>query len=84
MLQFWNLFNAKCFGTGESIFHHLLGNRAFAMIAAGILIGQILMVQFGGRVFRTTPLSVLEWVVIIAATSVILWGRELYRLIRRA
>ena len=76
--------SAASFGTGESIFRHLLGNRAFAMIAAGILVGQIIMVQFGGRVFRTTPLSILEWVAIIVLTSLILWGRELYRLIRRA
>ena len=80
LLQFWNLFNAKRFGTGESIFRHLAGNRAFLLIAAGILIGQILMVQFGGKVFRTDPLSFLEWAAVIAGTSLILWGRELFRL----
>ncbi|MBS1370691.1 MAG: calcium-translocating P-type ATPase, PMCA-type [Lentisphaeria bacterium] len=84
MLQFWNLFNAKCFGTGESIFRHLMDNRSFTMIVTGILIGQIIMVQFGGRVFRTTPLGIAEWAVVIAATSAILWGGELFRLLRRA
>jgi Ca2+-transporting ATPase len=79
LLQFWNLFNAKCFGTGESIFRHLANNRAFLAIAAGILIGQILMVQFGGKVFRTDPLNFMEWTAIIAGTSLILWGRELFR-----
>ncbi len=80
LLQFWNLFNAKCFGTGESIFRHLAGNRAFLLITAGILVGQILMVHLGGKVFRTNPLSITEWVAIIAGTSMILWGRELFRL----
>ena len=83
MLQFWNLFNAKCFGTGESVFRHLADNRSFTLITAGILIGQIVMVQFGGRVFRTTPLGIIEWVTIIAATSLIVWGGELFRLLRR-
>lgn len=76
MLQFWNLFNAKCFGTGESIFRHLADNRSFTLITAGILIGQIVMVQFGGRVFRTTPLGIVEWVTIIAAIQPDRLGRR--------
>ena len=76
MLQFWNLFNASVFGTRHSVFRdasHALGMLSVAMI---ILIGQIVIVTFGGKVFRTVPLSIEEWVVITAVTSVVLWVGE--------
>lgn len=83
MLQFWNLFNAKCWGSNCSVFSRLLDNKSFTMIALGIFIGQIFMVQLGGSVFRTIPLSIFEWFAVIASTSVIFWGGEIYRAIGR-
>ena len=83
MLQFWNLFNASVFGTTHSIFKdasHALGMLSVAMI---ILIGQIVIVTFGGKVFRTVPLSIGEWVVITAVTSVVLWVGETIRKAKR-
>ncbi len=80
MLQFWNLFNAKCFGLRQSAFAKVSRNKGFLAIAAAILIGQILIVQFGGSIFRTVPLSVRDWLLIIAGTSVVLWIGELLRL----
>lgn len=79
MLQFWNLFNASVFGTNHSVFKdasHALGMLGVAMI---ILVGQILIVTFGGKVFRTEALPIMEWVYIIAGTSLVLWIGELYR-----
>lgn len=84
MFQFWNLFNAKCWGSTDNIFKHLTDNLTFDLIAAVILVGQILMVSFGGRVFRTVPLSFMQWLIIIGATSGILWIGELIRAFRRA
>jgi Ca2+-transporting ATPase len=83
MLQFWNLFNARCLGRKHSAFSKILANKGFITIASAIFIGQILMVQFGGTVFRTVPLSLRDWVVIVAGTSVVLWAGELLRLITR-
>lgn len=80
MLQFWNLFNAKCFGLRQFAFAKLFRNKGFLAIAATILVGQILLVQFGGSLFRTVPLSVRDWLLIIAGTSVVLWIGELLRL----
>ena len=83
MLQFWNLFNASVFGTNHSVFKdasHALGMLTVAMIILG---GQILIVTFGGEVFRTIPLSVMEWIYIIAGTSLVLWIGELIRGIAR-
>ena len=83
LLQFWNLLNIKCFGSNRSIFSRLGENPTYWLIALGILIGQILIVQFGGQVFRTVPLNIMQWLVLFAGTSVILWAGELIRLLHR-
>lgn len=83
MLQFWNLFNASVFGTSHSIFKdasHALGMLSVAII---ILVGQILIVSFGGKVFRTEPLPLNEWLYIIGGTSFVLWIGEIWRGIKR-
>ncbi len=83
MLQFWNLFNAKCFGLKDSVFSSLANNWSFIGIAALIFVGQILIVQFGGQVFRTTPLCLTDWLIIIGGTSIVLWTGEIRRLFTR-
>ncbi len=83
MLQFWNLFNASVFGTNHSVFKD--SRHAFGMISVAgiILIGQIIIVEFGGKVFRTVPLTLTEWLYIIGATSLVLWVGEIWRWIQR-
>ena len=83
LLQFWNLFNARCLGLKQFAFSGLSKNRAFLAIAATIFVGQILIVQFGGSVFRTVPLSLRDWIAIVAGTSIVLWVGEIWRLIMR-
>lgn len=82
LLQFWNMFNAKVFGTGKSAFSGLanLTSQGFGLIALIILVGQIIIVQFGGEMFSVVPISLVDWVIIIASTSIVLWARELFRL----
>lgn len=81
MLQFWNMFNAKAYASGHSAFHGLLHDTGFLIVGGLIVIGQILIVSFGGEVFRVVPLSLKDWAVIIAATSAVLWIGELIRLV---
>ncbi len=83
MLQFWNLFNAKALGSSHSAFRHFLHDKGMILVLGIILFGQWLIVTFGGEMFRTEPLSLLEWGVIIASTSVVLWVGEIWRLARR-
>ncbi|HEY9670229.1 MAG TPA: cation-translocating P-type ATPase [Waterburya sp.] len=83
MFQFWNLFNARCLGLKQSAFSELSKNKNFLVIAATIFVGQILIIQFGGSVFRTVPLSLPDWISIIGGTSVVLWAGELWRWILR-
>ena len=79
MLQFWNLLNAKAWQSGCSAFSGLCRCRGLLVVLGIILVGQILIVTFGGEVFRTVPLSPLLWLAIIALTSLTLWGGELIR-----
>ncbi len=81
-LQFWNMFNARAFMTGRSAFH-FKGCSGFAMIALIILIGQVFIVELGGEFFNVTPLKFMDWVWIIASTSVVLWIGELIRLFKK-
>lgn len=83
MLQFWNMFNAKAFASGKSAFHGLNKSLGFIVVAFVILIGQILIVEFGGDVFRTVPLSLKDWGIIIGSTSLVLWIGELVRATRK-
>ncbi len=83
MLQFWNLLNAKTLGSRHSCLHRLWADRGMLIIMVAILLGQWLIVTFGGQMFRTTPLSLTEWMVIIVATSAVVWIKELYRLCKR-
>lgn len=82
MLQFWNMFNARAFKTGRSAFH-FKGCNGFGLIALIILIGQVFIVTVGGEMFNVTPIKTIDWVIIIAGTSVVLWVVELAHLIAR-
>lgn len=83
MLQFWNLFNAKCLGSTHSAFHNLRHDGGLLLVLLLIFIGQWLIVTFGGRMFRTQPLSAEEWLIITVATSLVLVAGELWRAIKR-
>lgn len=79
MLQFWNLFNAKTLGSRHSAFHNLWADRGMLFVMLLILGGQWLIVTFGGKMFRTVPLTLGEWLAIISSTSLVMWIGEIYR-----
>ncbi len=79
MLQFWNMFNARAFATGESALK-IRGCRGFLLIAHLVFFGQLLIVTVGGRMFSVTPLCWQDWLWVIGATSVVLWFGEIGRL----
>lgn len=83
MLQFWNMFNAKAYMTGESAFKGLFTDTAFLFVCGIILLGQFLIVTFGGEMFNVVPLSAKSWGMIIISTSSVLWIGEVIRLFRR-
>ncbi len=81
MFLFWHLFNAKAYHTGRSAFH-LKGCQGFLITLLIILVGQILIVCIGGPMFSVSPLSLADWLLIVASTSLVLWLGELSRLVR--
>ena len=83
MIQFWNLFNAKSLGSNRTAFRHFLKDKGMILVLALVLIGQWLIVTFGGEMFRTVPLSLTEWLAIIGATSIVLWVGEIWRAFKR-
>jgi len=82
-MQLWNMFNAKGFETCRSVFASWKGCREFFLILVVIGIGQVVIVEFGGEVFRTVPLSVQEWTAVVGATSLFAFGGEAIRALRR-
>ena len=82
-MQLWNMFNAKGFETRHPVFKDWHGCREFFLILLAIAVGQVLIVEFGGAVFRTVPLSWGEWAAVIGATSLIAFGGEAVRALRR-
>ena len=94
MLQFWNLFNAKYFNTRRSLIQDivdLFGNRekvkesfssGFLLIAAVIVLGQVLIVTFAGQLFSVERLSLADWGLIMLLTSPVLIVADVARFVR--
>lgn len=83
MIQFWNLFNAKALMSHHTAFRHFLKDKGMILVLVLVLVGQWIIVTFGGEMFRTTPLSLHEWLLIIGSTFVVLWAGELWRTFKR-
>ena len=83
MLQWWNLLNARTLSSCHSAFRYIWRCRGLLLVLLMILVGQWLIVTFGGKMFRTVPLPPLTWLTIIVGTSPVLWLGEAYRLILR-
>lgn len=84
MLQFWNMFNAKAFNTGKSAFFKIGQSlKGFGVVALIIVLGQYVIVTFGGEMFNVVPIKAVDWLLIIAATSLVLWIGEFLRIIQK-
>ena len=74
MLQLWNLFNAKMFPSSESLLKGFSSNKAFIAIVIFIFILQVVLVEVGGELMRTTHIGVYNWIITIFATGVLILG----------
>lgn len=82
-LQFWNMFNAKGFEARHSSFTQLKGCREFFLILLLIFAGQVLIVEFGGEVFRCMPMRLTEWLAVVCSTSLLAIGGDVVLRYRR-
>ena len=83
MLQFWNMFNAKSFGSGHSAFHNIKDSKLFFAVMAVIIVGQVLIVQCCGPMFNVEPLTLSQWAKIVCGTSIVMWVGEAYHCLNR-
>ena len=89
MLQFWNLFNAKAFMTNDSAFKGISwkNTKWFIIIAIVIFVGQVLMTETPGlqEMFNVAEggIKAIDWLIIVVATSFVLWIGELIRMIKK-
>ena len=67
-LQLWNMFNARVAGSSHNLFTSTYG-KGFWLIMVMIFAGQILIVEIGGQFFNVVPLSLTDWLIIIAGTA---------------
>ncbi len=82
--NWWNIFNARVIGRNKSIFDGITKNKKFIGITIAIILVTIAMVQIGGDVFETRPLSMLTWAKILIFTSPVIIVREAWFWITRS
>ena len=91
--HFWYMFNARSFETGESVFK-LKMSQGFWTIVGIIVIGQLFITEIAYEFFNVEPmLHTLDWsfnpsgaidlVIIVTASSLVMWVREIYRLFKK-
>lgn len=80
MLQVWNMFNAKAFMTGKSAFANLWQSKSFLWVVLLIVVGQYLIVTFGGKMFNVAPLDLYAWTMAILLSMPTLIVGEIVRL----
>ena len=91
--HFWYMFNARAFETGESVFK-LKMSQGFWTIVAIIVIGQLFITEVAYEFFNVQPMlhtadwhfnpsGALDFVIIVAASSLVLWIREIYRVFKK-
>ncbi len=91
--HFWYMFNARSFETGKSVFK-LKMSSGFWTIVTIIVIGQLFITEIAYEFFNVEPmLHTLDWsfnpsgaldlLIIVAASSFVLWIREIYQLLKK-
>lgn len=66
----WNSFNART--DSINLFEHIVENRNFILVMSAVTIIQILIIQFGGKVFGTTPLTLSNWITVVLIAFMII------------
>ncbi len=80
--QVWNQINCRSLTPEVSGFHRLGQNPTFLAIAGLVLVVQVVIVTFGGAIFKVERLSFVDWCGVLAATSSVLVFAEIARRLR--
>ena len=82
LFQLFNAFNARELGN-NSIFKNFLKNHIMLAVFAGTFVLQIIITQFGGTVFDTNGLNIIDWLKVFAMALSIIAVSEIVKLARR-
>ena len=94
MLQFWNLFNARYYRTDRSLIQDLIDavrrkrpisesfSSGFFWISLVIVLGQVIIVTFAGKMFAVEPLGLQDWLLIMLMTSPVLIVADIFRTVK--
>ena len=83
VFQLFNAFNSRELGNA-SLFANLLRNKVMIGVFALMFALQVLVVQFGGAMFRTVPLPIDMWLKIIAVGFGVVVLQEVIKTVKRA
>ena len=78
----WYMFNTRSFETGKSFFQLKMSKEFFTIVTI-IFIGQVVIVEGLYDFFNCTPMKLIDWIIIVALSSLVLWARELWHLLTR-
>ena len=82
LFQLFNAFNSRELGN-ESIFKNFLHNHIMLAVFAGTFVLQVIITQFGGTVFDTNGLNIVDWVKVFAMALSVIALSEIVKLARR-
>lgn len=83
LMQMWNMINCRSLQTSQGVFRGIFKNKAFFGIMGLILLGQVTIVQFGYQIFKVSPLSPGDWLLLTGFTSLILVFGIINRTVRK-
>ena len=70
MAIIWNSLNART--ESMNLFEHITENHNFILVMSVVAVIQVLIIQFGGKVFGTTPLTIGNWLAVILIAFMII------------
>lgn len=70
MAIIWNSLNART--ETMNLFEHITENHNFILVMSVVVVVQVLIIQFGGKVFGTTPLTIGNWIAVVLIAFIII------------
>lgn len=66
----WNSLNART--ESMNLFEHITENHNFILVMCAVAAIQVVIIQIGGKVFGTTPLTIANWIAVILIAFMII------------
>ncbi|KAI9498260.1 PMCA-type calcium-translocating P-type ATPase [Zychaea mexicana] len=80
-MQVFNELNCRRIDDKLNIMRGIMRDYLFLAIQAFVIVGQVLIVQYGGLAFKTVPLSITQWICTVAIGSLSIPAGILIRLL---